>query len=353
MRVTLSEQERAELVAVQRASRNVRHWRRYQAVLLRGEGMALAIVAQTLGCTQASVCNWTRAWRERGARGVAEGTHPGAERRLDTAAERVLEGLLEAGDPQAHGQAATNWTAPLLRTELAQQGWRASERTVRRTLHRLGYHWKRPKFVLGRPDPAYAEKKAVAEQAAAVAAAGGQVWFGDETAVREFPPLRACWAKRGHQQEVIISGRNGRRVIHGALNAASGDFVALIRERSRQDDCLAFVEALAQICPDTPKLLVWDNAPPHHPKRVLEAAERAHITIAWLPFRAPELMPCEDLWRLSKAQVAANRPYREEQPDVLVQRLAEQAVHSIDALSSLDRLRCSGLLSSKFQWLST
>jgi hypothetical protein len=25
-------------------------------------------------------------------------------------------------------------------------------------LHRLGYRWKRPQYVLGRPDPAYAEK---------------------------------------------------------------------------------------------------------------------------------------------------------------------------------------------------
>jgi len=137
----------------------VRHWRRYQAVLLRADGVALATVAQTLGCTQASVCNWTRAWRERGAQGVAEGVHPGAERRLDAAAERVLAALVGEGDPQAHGYAATNWTAPLLRTELGKQGWGASEKTLRRTLHRLGYRWKRPKFVLGRPDPAYAEKK--------------------------------------------------------------------------------------------------------------------------------------------------------------------------------------------------
>jgi putative transposase len=159
MQLTLSDEERTELVAAQQSSRNVRHWRRYQAVLLRAEGVPLATVAQTLGCTQASVCNWTRAWRERGPRGVAEGTHPGAERRLDAEAELVLAGLVEEGDPQTHGHAATNWTAPLLRTELTQRGWSASERTLRRTLHRLGYRWKRPKFVLGRPDPAYAEKK--------------------------------------------------------------------------------------------------------------------------------------------------------------------------------------------------
>jgi transposase len=193
----------------------------------------------------------------------------------------------------------------------------------------------------------------VAEQAAAMVTAGGEVWFGDETTVREFPPLRAAWAKRGRQQVVVISGRNGRRVIHGALNAASGDFVSLIRERSRHDDCVAFVEALAQVHPDTPKLLVWDNAPPHHPKRVQTAAAAGQITITWLPFRSPELDPDEDLWRLAKAQVAANRPYRGEQSDQVVQALAEQAVAVIAALSPFDRLRCSGLLSAKFQWLST
>jgi len=151
----------------------------------------------------------------------------------------------------------------------------------------------------------------------------------------------------------VISGRNGQRVIHGALNAATGDFVALIRERSRQDDCLAFVEALGQLHPDTPKLLVWENAPPHHPKRVPAAAQAARIQLVFLPFRSPELMPCEDLWRLSKAHVAANRPYRAEQPDEVVQALAEQAISTLVALSPPDRLRCSGLLSSKFQWLAT
>jgi transposase len=159
MRFALREDERAELLAAQRSSRGVRQWRRYQAVLLRADGMSLADVAQALGCSQASVCNWTRAWREQGAPGVAEGAHRGAERRLDAAAQRVIEALLDERQPQAHGYAATGWTVPLLRTELAKQGWRTSERTLRRTLHRWGWRWKRPQFVLGRPDPAYAEKK--------------------------------------------------------------------------------------------------------------------------------------------------------------------------------------------------
>jgi transposase len=127
--------------------------------LLRADGVAVATVAQTLNCTETSVYNWVAAWRANGVKGVAEGVHPGKVRRLDLAAEAVLEALLTASDPQTHGYTATGWTVPLLRTELAKRGWEAAERTIRRTLHRLGWRWKRPKFVLGRPDPAYAEKK--------------------------------------------------------------------------------------------------------------------------------------------------------------------------------------------------
>ena len=91
------------------------------------------------------------------------------------------------------------------------------------------------------------------------------------------------------------------------LNTATGEIVLLIRERSHRDDGAAFVEALGQLRQDLPTLLVWDNAPPHHPKKIQAVAAAAHITLTFLLFHAPELMPCEDLWRLTKFQIAANR----------------------------------------------
>ncbi|HZC79209.1 MAG TPA: helix-turn-helix domain-containing protein [Ktedonobacterales bacterium] len=69
--------------------------------------------------------------------GLAEGPHEGRPRRLDGPAEATLQQVL-AEDPQTHGYAATDWTVPLLHTELGQRGYTLSERTLRRTLHRLG-----------------------------------------------------------------------------------------------------------------------------------------------------------------------------------------------------------------------
>jgi transposase len=158
MRLTLTEPQETELHAAATAEKGVRRWKRYQAVLLLAEGQAPAVVAQTLRCSLASVYNWAAAWRQAGAAGLREGDHGGGRPKLGPGGEALLVAVL-AADPQRRGYRATGWTVPLLRTELAAAGYAVAPRTVRRALHRLGYRWKRPRYVLGRPDPAYGEKR--------------------------------------------------------------------------------------------------------------------------------------------------------------------------------------------------
>ena len=158
MRLEVTERQRTELEAAAAAERGVRRWRRYRAVLLLAEGQAPTAVAHALRCSRASVYAWAARWRTAGVAGLREGDHGGGRVKLGQAGEAALEGLL-ASDPQTHGHQATGWTVPLLRTELARAGTEVGERTVRRALKRLGYRWKRPQYVRGRPDPDYAEKR--------------------------------------------------------------------------------------------------------------------------------------------------------------------------------------------------
>jgi transposase len=158
MSLPLTSAQRTELEVAAAAEQRVRRWKRFRAMLLRGEGLTVEAVAQSLGCSQASVYAWSAAWRQDGVAGLAEGDHGGGQVKLGVTAEAVLTDLL-ATDPQTHGYRATGWTVPLLRTELASRGTVVAERTIRRALHRLGYRWKRPRYMLGRPDPDYAAKK--------------------------------------------------------------------------------------------------------------------------------------------------------------------------------------------------
>src|SRR6185295_9097591 len=99
--------------------------------------------------------------------------------------------------------------------------------------------------------------------AQAMIAAGGEGWVADETALREFPPLRASGSQRGAPAVVLISGKHTRRTMLGALNVGSGDLVTTVREQARTDDVLAAVATLGAVRPEVPKVLIWDNAPPH------------------------------------------------------------------------------------------
>ena len=96
---------------------------------------------------------------------------------------------------------------------------------------------------------------------------------------------------------------------HGILDVAIGEFISLVRERSRQDDCTAFVAALGQGAPRGAQaaLLVWDSATPYHPKRV--AAFRAHVTAQPLSLRSPALL--RSRWPLgSESSVACTSTTR-------------------------------------------
>ncbi len=158
MELVLTGDERAALVAAAARETRVRRWRRFQALLLVADGGKPETVAANVGCSRASVYNWLAAWRAEGLAGVVEA----AQTPTPPAHREPLETLLTerlGSDPQAHGHHATGWTVPLLHGEAHDAGIAVSEATVRRTVRRLGWRWKRPKYVLGRPDPDYAEKR--------------------------------------------------------------------------------------------------------------------------------------------------------------------------------------------------
>lgn len=158
MPLMLTPEQRADLEDAVTHAGQTRTWKRYRALLLLADGQTIASVSTALACGQSTLYRWVAIWRAQGAARLAEGPHPGRTRRLDAAADAQLQALLDS-DPQTHGHHTTGWTVPLLLGELAAAGWVVHEHTLRRTLKRLGYRWKRPQYVLGRPDPAYDAKK--------------------------------------------------------------------------------------------------------------------------------------------------------------------------------------------------
>lgn len=158
--LTLSTAERTELESALRRTRDAHAWPRLRALLLLADGRGVQETAEALGVTRQVVWKWRKRYEaERTPAALDDRPRPGRPPALRRSVAEVLEPLLEE-TPATHGYKSPGWTVGLLRRHLERrEGLRASERTIRRVLHSLGYRWKRPRYALARRDPERERKK--------------------------------------------------------------------------------------------------------------------------------------------------------------------------------------------------
>lgn len=159
-RLKLTYWQRRRLRQQLKTTSDARTYRGILAVLELDRGRSAADIAAMLGVTRQSVHNWASAFlRDPDPAVLRDEDHTGRPPRLAEPTEALLPSLL-GQSPQDLGYPHTDWTVPLLRQELEKGiGLRPSDETVRRALRRLGYLWKRPRYVLD-PDPQREKKTA-------------------------------------------------------------------------------------------------------------------------------------------------------------------------------------------------
>jgi DDE superfamily endonuclease len=166
----------------------------------------------------------------------------------------------------------------------------------------------------------------------------------DETDLLLFPPLRASWSPRGHPTEVLLSGRNGRRVVFGAMNLRTGHRLLLPREHQRAGDFQAFLRVIRHDYPGWPMAMVLDEDPSHTAHGSVRLADRFGIELLWLPKRAPKLNPMDTLWGQAKDVISADKQYATLDDQV------DRFIRYLQSLSAWETLHTAGVYSKDF-WL--
>jgi transposase len=146
--------QRSALGRLAKASPDTREARRALALLDLARGEAVTAVAERYDVSRETVYQWAARLGHAGRpdvrlRDAARSGRPADARR---AAEPLLRTALRT-DPRRQGYRSPSWTARLLQHHVQRQGVEASAATIRRALRRLGYRWKRPRFVLSRREP--------------------------------------------------------------------------------------------------------------------------------------------------------------------------------------------------------
>jgi transposase len=161
MELKLSPKERRSLEGVVAAPVDAQQLKRAQGVLAVADGERPTAIARRLQVSRETIYNWVTRWTERDeppAERLCDRPRSGRPPTLRDQVSAEVPGLLET-KPSAHGYRQAEWTTALLQGHLAAQQIVASRDTIQQQLHRLGYRWKRPRFVLRRRSPTWKQAK--------------------------------------------------------------------------------------------------------------------------------------------------------------------------------------------------
>ena len=282
---------------------------RAHMVLLAGRGYSVPQIATIHACGTDVVRTWLHRYAQHGVAGLADQPRRGRPPKDQLAGPLVDAQASQS--PRCSGHVQACWSVALLAAFLARRFCLVRARSsVRRSLHRMGWRWARPRLApAGKPDPEAEGKRAALAQAAHAAAHGlAHLLSLDESELHLLPLVRALWMK-GRRVRIPTPGTNARHAFFGALDAVSGQWLWADHDRKLALHFVAFLEHLAVAYPTGQLSLALDGAPAHTAK-VVERWLTAHprvIALRLPTYAAHRDNPAERIWGLMKDAVAADR----------------------------------------------
>ena len=185
-------------------------------LLLCAKGHTPSEIADSLFCSRSSVYRTVAAYQsgEINRRWCAASAAEAPPKLLGW--QRSLVAVLKR-TPQAYGWCRTRWSCQTLALQLAaQRGFRVSRETLRRTLHQLGYAWKRARHAARDDDPDRVSKLARIRHLCETLPRNAALFFADELDIHLLPKLGYSVdaegdAKRsddaGHEPEELLGRR--------------------------------------------------------------------------------------------------------------------------------------------------
>lgn len=265
-------------------------------LLLCAQGRTPSEIAAFLFCSRSSVYRTVKSYRQgRFPVTPQEEEQPLLVRLLPW--ERWLLSLL-GQVPRVFGWCRTRWSCATLALELQmRRGYGLSRETIRRTLHRLGYVWKRARPRARDNDPERVLRLARIRFLIETLPAKAALFFADEMDIHLLPKIGCEWMRQGAQKEIDTPGINQKSHLAGALDYRTGELLHVIGERKDRFLFLNLLEEIERACPAhrfTRIYVVVDNFKIHKARAVEQWLERhPRLQLVWLPNYCPQANPIE------------------------------------------------------------
>lgn len=270
-------------------------------VLLASDGLSPTGVSRALFCSRTTVYAVVSRFLRQGHAAFDDRQARGPRPLLGEAAGERVEKLLEEDSPTDHGWLRSRWSCKLIALQLLRERLASvSRETVRRTLHRLEYRWRRPRPVPPERDSEeqIEEKRARLEDVLQMSEEAAS-FFQDETKLETNPKVGFCWMRKGRQRRLKTPGTNRKVWVSGALNFKTGRFHWVSGGRRNGELFIKLLEKLRRTYRCHKELhLATDNDGSHISKRVKKYVEdsEGRVNLHPLPSWSPESNPVELVW---------------------------------------------------------
>lgn len=235
---------RRRLKRVMQKSKDIKHARRAQALLLLHEYREVSVVARLMGAARSAINEWKHRFKQFGEAGLVP-QPPGRKTRTTT--DEVGAHLLRLveHDPRDYGYLKGRWSSEMLAEQIRrEQGQPIHASTVRRWLPRLGIYWNRARPTLCLADRQKSRKMKAINRALAQSNRSEPVFYVDEVDIDLNPRIGHCWMKQARQTTIPTPGKNEKRYLAGALNAMTGNLVWVEWHKKNSE---LFIQLLAEL----------------------------------------------------------------------------------------------------------
>ncbi len=310
---------------------------RANLILLSSFGYTVSDIEVIYQTSKVTIYKWFDRFDTQGPDGLHDKPRSGRPSKVTQAVKDFVKKALEE-TPNKYGENCTIWTVALLQTHIKNElALQLSGKVTRKTIHDLGFRWRRPRWAAVRKDPFEAPIMQGIARVILNRSLGVQAWLQDETKFRTLPPLRQMWMQKGQQVRIPTPKVNEKFYSYGSLNLDNGDWFDAFFDQVNSDATIFYLDALLNTYPNTSHILIWDQARYHTSRKVENwITEQERLSVLLLPKYAAELNPVESIWRIVKQRVAANLTR-------LVAALKEAYLAFFEEKTSEDLLQFAGL----------
>jgi transposase len=295
---------------------DVMYYIRVMAVnAIRVLGQSPEVIAKAYNFNRACIYRWLRQYDEGGFRALESNLPPGAPPVITDEVDAWLKRTVLNRTPVNFGYDTNLWTCRILAELLKNEfGITVGDSAVRLHLKKLGLTFQKPEYQDKERDEREIEYflnvkfPKIQKLATRI---GAEIGFQDESGVGVMTRSGRTWGRRGHTPTIPVSmDRGGYNIL--SIVMPDGKMRYSVKEGNINGG--VFIDFLKHLIQDRqrPLILLVDHASFHSSKPVRDfvRAHRAKLRIFFLPKRAPEMNPDEQLWNELKTNRIGKQPVK-------------------------------------------